>query len=298
MAEPTALDLFEASRPKLHGVAYRMTGSVSDADDICQEAWLRWQAVDQGEIDEPEAYLVRITTRLCLDRLQSAAARREHYVGPWLPEPLVSDLDAPGRSTEGDPEHAAELADSLTFAFLVMLDELDPVARAVLLLHDVFGYSFREVAASVDRSEAAVRQLASRARQRVRSNDRPTLPASDPRLGEIMTNLLVSLNQGDVEAVMACLAPDVVSLDDGGPKQRAARRPVVGNDRVARLWVNLAKRGTHLVPHFAEVNARPGLVLYDGDRPFIVMSVDIDAETGQVVRIFSQLNPDKLAHLH
>jgi len=296
MGEPGATEVFEAVRPKLHGVAYRMTGSVSDADDICQEAWLRWQATDRTEVREPEGFLVRTVTRLCLDRLKSAAVRREHYVGPWLPEPLVSDVGNPPREAEVDPAHAAELADSLTYAFLVVLDELDPVERAVVLLHDVFGYPFRDVAAAVGRGEAAVRQTASRARQRIRAEHHPTRRPSDPEVAQLMAQMLTALAAGDVEALMACLAPDVVSLDDGGPKQRAARRPVVGPDRVARLWTNLAKRGAHLTTRFVDVNGRPGLLLSDGDEPFIVMSVEID-DAGRVSRIFSQLNPDKLTHL-
>ena len=155
-------ETFEALRPRLFGIAYRMTGSVGDAEDACQDAWLRWQTVDTARVENPEAYLVRTVTRLAIDRLKSAQHRRETYVGPYLPEPLVVDDD-----TDSQPESAAELADSLTLAFLVLLDELSPVERAVLLLHDVFAYSFEEIAGMVDLSAAACRQLASRTRRKL-----------------------------------------------------------------------------------------------------------------------------------
>ncbi len=154
-------DEFEALRPRLFGIAYRMTGSVGDAEDACQDAWLRWQRVDRGAVDNAEAYLVRVVTHLALDRLQSAQRRRESYVGPYLPEPLIAD------TTAVQPEAAAELTDSLTFAFLVLLDELTPRERAVLLLHDVFGYPFDEIAPMIDLTPAACRQLASRTRRKL-----------------------------------------------------------------------------------------------------------------------------------
>lgn len=286
-------DRFETARPRLHGVAYRMTGSVSDADDLCQEAWIRWAAQDRSDVDDAEAYLVTIITRLALDRLRSAQHRRESYVGPYLPEPVVT---VPGARPEPDPGEAAELADSLTYAFLVLLDELSPVERAVLLLHDVFGYPFAAVSEAVDRSEAAVRQIASRSRRKIDAS-RPRRVKPDPEtVNGVLARLMVAIVTGDVEGVMAEMAPDVVQLDDGGAAKRAARRPVVGADRVARLWVNLAKRGAHLSLRFADVNGSPGLVFLDGDEPEMVMCADLD-ESGRIVRIFGQLNPEKLRHV-
>lgn len=299
-ARPPAPDpataTFEALRPRLHGVAYRMTGSVADADDLCQEAWLRWSAVDHDGVRDPEAYLVRVVTRLAIDRARSAVARRETYVGPWLPEPVVGAGPRDPDEDRGDPARAAELADSLTFAFLVLLDELDPLERAVVLLHDVFGYPFGEVARVVDRSEAGTRQLASRARRRLAGARGPAPRPTQARFEAVVADLLTAVQAGDVGAVMEHLAPDVVQVDDGGPLQRAARRPVVGPERVARLWVNLAKRGAHLELALAEVNRRPGLVATDDGRPFVVLSVELDAE-GRVSRVFTQLNPEKLAHV-
>lgn len=292
---------FESLRPRLQAVAYRMTGSVADAQDVCQDAWLRWQALDPGTVDEPEAYLVRVVTHLSIDRLRSAQRRREAYVGPYLPEPVVDLGPATGRVGPAglgpDPAEAAELSDSLTFAFLVLLDELTPVERAVLLLHDVFGYPFDEVAAAVDRTPEACRQIASRTRRKLdperRGSHRPA-PATER---ELLARLLAATVSGDVEAVVALLAPDVVHLSDGGPDRYAARRPVVGPDRVARLLVNLTKRLPATVElQLASVNGEPGIVLRDAGRPDVVLSFSFAAD-GRVRRVFGQLNPDKLRHL-
>jgi RNA polymerase sigma-70 factor (ECF subfamily) len=282
---------FEALRPRLFGIAYRMTGSVSDAEDACQDAWLRWQRVDRDTVDNPEAYLVRIVTRLALDRLQSAQRRRETYVGPYLPEPLIADDEA------AQPEVAAELADSLTFAFLVLLDELAPKERAVLLLHDVFGYPFDEIGPMVDLSATACRQLASRTRRKL-DRERDSLRRPDEaREQELITNLLTTIASGDIDAVMALLAPDVVLLSDAGAQRHAARRPVVGADRVARLVVNLAKRllETNEV-RMVQVNGEPGLLFFVDGGPDNVLTFTF-TDDGKVRRFYSQLNPEKLRHL-
>ncbi len=282
---------FEALRPRLFGIAYRMTGSVGDAEDACQDAWLRWQRVDPTTVDNPEAYLVRVVTRLALDRLTSAQRRRETYVGPYLPEPLVADDAAT------QPEVAAELADSLTLAFLVLLDELTPKERAVLLLHDVFGYPFDEIATMVDLSPAACRQLASRTRHKL-DHERASLRRPDEaREHELVGNLLATVASGDIEAVMELLAPDVVLLSDGGAQRHAARRPVVGVDRVARLVVNLAKRSlaTRDV-RMVQVNGETGLLFLDDGRPDFTLSFSFTPD-GRVRRFYSQLNPEKLRHL-
>jgi RNA polymerase sigma-70 factor (ECF subfamily) len=282
---------FEALRPRLFGIAYRMTGSVGDAEDACQDAWLRWQRVDRSTVDNAEAYLVRVVTRVALDRLQSAQHRRETYVGPYLPEPLVED------DTATQPEAAAELADSLTFAFLVLLDELTPKERAVLLLHDVFGYAFDEIGPMVDLSPGASRQLASRTRRKL-DHDRDSLRRPDEaREQELITNLLSTITSGDIDAVMELLAPDIVLLSDGGASRHAARRPVVGPDRVARLVVNLAKRllTTHEA-RMVHVNGEPGVLFVADGEPDNVLSFSF-APDGRVRRFYSQLNPEKLRHL-
>ena len=283
---------FEALRPRLFGIAYRMTGSVTDAEDACQDAWLRWQRVDRESVDNAEAYLVRVVTRLALDRLQSAQHRRETYVGPYLPEPLVAD-DA----VTTQPEAAAELADSLTFAFLVLLDELRPKERAVLLLHDVFGYSFDEVGPMLDLTAAASRQLASRTRRKLDHDRDVTRRPDEAREQELVGNLLATIASGDIDAVMHLLAPDVVLLSDGGPDRHAARRPVVGPDRVARLVVNLARR---LTPsdevRLVHVNGEPGLLFVSDGAPDYTLSFAFSPD-GRVRRLYSQLNPEKLRHL-
>jgi RNA polymerase sigma factor (sigma-70 family) len=270
-----------------------MTGSVGDAEDVCQEAWLRWRAVDPAGITSPEAYLVRTVTNLAIDRLRSAQHRREIYVGPYLPEPLIAD-DAT------DPADAAELADSLTLAFLILLDELAPVERAVVLLHDVFRYSFDEVAAAIDRSPDACRQVASRARQKL-DHERVELRRPDARHEQrVLEQLLAHTAAGNVEGVVALLAPDVVQLSDGGRERRAARYPVVGPDRVARGFVNLAKRmvesGLAYEPRPARVNGDLGLLVALNGHTDLVMSFAF-APDGRIRRIYSQLNPAKLTHL-
>jgi RNA polymerase sigma-70 factor (ECF subfamily) len=282
---------FEALRPRLFGIAYRMTGSVGDAEDACQDAWLRWQRVDRDSVDNAEAYLVRIVTRLALDRLQSAQRRRETYVGPYLPEPIVADDAAT------QPEVAAELADSLTLAFLVLLDELAPKERAVLLLHDVFAYPFDEIAPMVDLSTDACRQLASRTRRKL-DHERASLRRPDEaREHELVGNLLATIASGDIDAVIALLAPDVVLLSDGGAQRHAARRPVVGVDRVARFVVNLARRKLPTTEmHVVQMNGEPGVLFLDGGVPDFTLSFAF-APDGRVRRLYSQLNPEKLRHL-
>ena len=289
-ARDSRTEEFEALRPRLFGIAYRMTGSIGDAEDVGQEAWLRWQAVDREQVTNPEAYLVRTVTHLAIDRLRSAQRRKETYVGPYLPEPLVDDV-----STQ--PERAAELADSLTFAFLVLLDELTPVERAVLLLHDVFGYPFDEVARAVDRSPDACRQLASRTRRKLQRERVEFRRPDAAREQELIGTLLATIAAGDIEGVMSLLAPDVVLLSDGGATRHAARHPVVGPDRVARLIVNLSRRvpavfDTQLV----RVNGEPGLLFTVDGRADFVLSFSFTAD-GRVRRMYSQLNPDKLRHV-
>jgi RNA polymerase sigma-70 factor, ECF subfamily len=285
-----ALAAFETLRPRLFGVAYRMTGSVADAEDLCQDAWLRWRAVDPSTVESTEGYLVRLITNGALDRLQSAQARRESYVGPYLPEPLVT-------RAENAPLESAELADSLTFAFLVMLDALRPIERVVMLLHDVFGYSFDEVAATVDRSPTACRQIASRSRRRVSEQQVDVRRPGGNEERALVERFIATTLSGDIDALMAMLSPDVVQLDDGGAARRAARNPIVGPARVARLMVNLAKRiDAETVSELVRVNGTLGVLLTRKGEPFLVVTAEL-APDGLVRRIYTQLNPDKLRHL-
>jgi RNA polymerase sigma-70 factor (ECF subfamily) len=297
-----ALEAFEAARPKLFAIAYRMTGSVADAEDLCQETWLRWERAPRADVLAPEGWLVRTVTNLAIDRSRTAHHRRETYVGPYLPEPLVTDFA--GHGTDGrdggsdSVAEQAELADSLTFAFLVLLDELDPTSRAVFLLHDVFGYSFPDIAVAVDRTPASCRQIASRARKRIAARRVEIRRATIEHERRVVDQLVVALMEGDVDAVVGLLAPDVLQLDDGGPRRRAARRPIVGPERCARLLVNLAKRlAPDAVVDLVRVNGAPGVVVRAGGHPQLVLSLELGPD-GRIARIWSQLNPDKLRHVH
>lgn len=289
--------VFDAERPRLVGLAYRLLGSVADAEDVVQEAWLRWASADRDAVERPAAWLTTVVSRLGLDRLRARARDRAAYVGPWLPEPLVEPLDPSGRAV--DPAEQAALADSLTTAFLVLLERLSPVERLVILLVDVFGEPFRLAAEVTGRSEPAVRQLAVRARRKLR--DGSVVPAVEPRADaaavEVATALLGAIATGDLDTAMGLLAPDVVLVSDGGPDRHAARRPVVGPFRVARLLVNLAKR----LPVDVEVepclvNGEPGVVLREDGRPAYVMAVGVDA-AGTVDHVSLVVNPDKLVRV-
>ncbi len=282
---------FEAERARLTGLAYRMLGSLSDAEDVVQEAWLRWQRVDHDEIRNPAAWLTTASTRLALDRLRTQRRRREDYVGPWLPEP-VSTRSAPSALPGSDPEQATELAESMTLGFLVVLDRLGPVERAVFLLADVFGEPYADIATMVDRSPEACRQIASRARRKVREERDHATPVDEEQLA----NLVGALMLGDLDAVLSLLSPEVVLVSDGGPNRRAARRPVLGPAKVARLMVNL----THRLPTdgeiaFEQVNAAPALVLRSPEMTVAMVADRDDDGAISVVRIL--INPDKLAGL-
>lgn len=273
-------ELFGRQRPRLLGLAYRMVGSLADAEDIVGEAWARWCAAPASTLESPEAWLTTVTTRLAIDFLRSARHNRQVYVGPWLPEPVVT---GPG------PEDSAELADSLTLGFLTLLDRLEPVERAVFLMADVFSVPFAEISAVVDRSPPACRQIASRARRKLAGSRRPPRPVERRRVDE----LLVALWTGDMAAVLERLAPDVVCITDGGGEVVAARRPVVGADRVARFLLNLARRyHDQLRVTAATVNGEPGIVArMDGAVDF-VMALETDGDVVRAVRLVR--NPAKL----
>lgn len=273
-------DLFEAARPRIRGLAYRMLGTLADADDVAQDTWLRWQAVDGDHIANAEAWLVTTATRLCLDRLRSVARVREVYPGPWLPEPIVTD---PG------PEDAAELSDSLTLGFLVLLDQLSPLERAVFVLADVFEVPYGQIAATVGRSPAACRQIASRARRRIRPHQRPCHAAAAD--AELIRGLLRALASGDMTGVVARLAPEVVCITDGGPNRRAARRPVTGSGGVARLLIGLARRYGRLATRPAIVGGHAGAILSAADTIEQVMAVT--SRDGVITHLYFVGNPDK-----
>jgi RNA polymerase sigma-70 factor (ECF subfamily) len=275
-------DAFTNERPALLGLAYRMLGSLSDAEDVVQDAWLRWSAADRSSIRNPAAWLTTVTTRLALDRTRTVRRRRETYVGPWLPEPVATDPS---------PEDRAELAESLTLGFLILLDTLSPTERAVLLLADVFATPFADVAAALGKSEEACRQIASRARRKLhRKQPRPASIADRNLLEE----LVMATTRGDVTSVLSLLDPEVVLETDGGPNRRAARRPFRGADRVARLGIKLIHQVDQYPMTRMVVNNRPSIVIDHPDGPIVAQA---DEQNGRIVAIRVLMNPDKLAGL-
>jgi RNA polymerase sigma-70 factor (ECF subfamily) len=280
---------FEAERERLFAIAYRMLGSASDAADVVQEAYLRWQQAPGDEVDSPRAYLATIVTRLAIDHLKSARVQREQYVGPWLPEPLVEDA---ARS----PADQLMLAESLSMAFLLVLDQLGPVERAVYILRELFDYGYDDVARIVGRTPEHCRQLLHRARARVvaaRDRATPTPQAEQERL---MQQFLATLATGDVEQLASMLADDVVAWSDGGGKRAAARKPIRGPMRVARFFSSVWRKAQgYVTVHLVRVNGTPGLVVYLGARPYTVLAFDMNGDRISAVR--TVLNPEKLRHL-
>jgi RNA polymerase sigma-70 factor (ECF subfamily) len=284
-ADTPALAIFGGERARLTALAYRLLGSMTDAEDVVQDAWLRWET-SSAEVERPAAWLTTVVTRLAIDRLRSAQHQRETYVGPWLPEPVTA---APG------PAESAELADSLTLGFLTMLERLTPVERAVFLLADVFDEPFADIAAIVGKSPAACRQIASRARRRVRDPVRhvDVETAAGPDMAAAFVRATVA---GDVDTLLELLAPDVVLVSDGGAERHAARRPVRGATRVARLLTNIARRipsGVDLA--MPAVNGEPGIVLSFAGQPFLAMALEI--HDGRIHAVRTVVNPRKLGHV-
>ena len=290
-ASDTGLEAFDRHRRLLFTVAYQMLGSVADAEDTVQDAWLRWSSADRSDVTDPKAYLVRITSRLALDRLGAARTRRETYVGPWLPEPLLTEDVAAG------PEESAELGEQVSLALLVVLETLSPVERAVFVLREVFGMPVAEVAAALGRSEAAVRQQAHRAREHVQAR-RPRFETDRRTQREVTERFVAAAAGGDVEALVALLAPDVVLVSDGGGRASAALRPITGVDKVTQFLLATAATGLQLPGleiEVTDVNGVPGLVVRTEGQPFLVMSLAV--ADGRVEQVFVVRNPDKLAGL-
>lgn len=280
-------DPFDEHRRLLFATAYRMLGTVSDAEDIVQDAWLTWNKADRSEVRHPRAYLVRTVTNLSLNRLTSARATREEYVGPWLPEPLL---------TSPDVAQDRELAESVSMAMLVVLETLSPVERAVFVLREVFGFSHAEIAGFLDREEPAVRQISSRARKHVAAR-RPRFDTDSAERERVTDRFLTACAGGDINAVLEMLAPDVTAWSDGGGKVTAARRPLHGPDHVARwLFGVLSKPGNAgavITPTL--INGELGLLTRVGDNP--IAAVTFDLENGLLRNLRIQVNPDKLAGL-
>lgn len=317
--EESLVGAFTAARPRLVGLAYRITGSRIDAEDIVQEAWLRAQRSDWSAIERPEAWFTTVVSRLALDHLRSAARRRETYVGPWLAEPVRSHTllgatstpgQAPGwsdatrpadRSSAGstapgaptDPAEEVELAETLTFGFLRLLETLTPVERVVFLLAEVFDTPYREIAAVVDRTPEHCRQIATRARRHVR--DGRVRHDTGEEAARVVRELLVAVALGNIDQAVSLLAGDAVLISDGGAAVHAARRPVEGAARVARFLVNLARRYARARSELAEINGQPGLVSWvDGE---LFWAISVEVRDGVVQSIHTVRNPAKLAAL-
>jgi RNA polymerase sigma-70 factor, ECF subfamily len=274
-------------RGRLLGLAYRMLGSRSDAEDVVQDAYLRFAGAQ--DVHNAEAFLVTIVTRLCLDRLKSAKAQREIYVGPWLPEPV---FDADGLSADA----ATELADDLSFALLLALDRLSPMERAAFLLHDVFDTPFSEIAAMLGRTEASCRQLASRARRAVRDN-RPAPAQAPDNHARLLQAFGDAVASGNVAQLAELLREDAVALTDGGGRKTAARNPIIGADKIARFFIGIAAKnaGHDMRIEPAMINGAFGALLYLDGELDNTMSMAIDGE--KIAAIYIVRNPDKLRHL-
>ncbi|MFF5537446.1 RNA polymerase sigma-70 factor [Streptomyces cinerochromogenes] len=291
MTADPATDVFEEHRPLLTGVAYRMLGRVADAEDVVQEAWLRWYQADRGEVREPRAYLVRITTRLAIDRLRQVQSRGEAYVGPWLPEPYLTEF----ADTAPDSADRAVLADTVSLAVLVVLESLSPLERAVFVLREAFGYPYAEIATLLDRAEPAVRQLAGRARRHV-AERRPRYEVDPARRRDLTERFLAAAAEGDLAGLMSLLAPDVRLVGDSGGKAKAPLRTLHTADKVARFLIGAARKlpaGLSVQP--LEVNGGPAALVLVDDKPDSLFQVDI-AE-GRVTAVYVVRNPDKVRHL-
>ncbi|MFG3107780.1 RNA polymerase sigma-70 factor [Streptomyces tendae] len=291
MTTDTATDVFEEHRPVLLGVAYRMLGRLADAEDVVQEAWLRWSGADRSVVREPRGYLVRVTTRLAVDRLRQVKSRGETYVGPWLPEPYVTDFG----DAVPDTAERAVLADSVSLAVLVVLESLSPLERAVFVLREAFGYPYAEIAAMLERGEAAVRQLAGRARKHV-DERRPRYDVDPAQRRDLTERFLAAAAEGDLAGLLATLAPDVRLVGDSGGRSKAPLRVLESAGKVGRFLFAVAQQG---IPdatfHFLELNGGPALLVRSGGKPDSVLQVDV-AE-GRIQAVYIIRNPDKLASL-
>ena len=291
-----AADVFDEHRGLLVSVAYRILGSVTDAEDAVQEAYLRWSGVEHSEINDPRAFLVRVTTRLAIDRLRRARTRRESYIGPWLPEPIL---------TRQDPSEEVEMAESVSMAMLVVLETLSPLERAVFVLREAFGMPYAEIAEVLGRSEEAVRQLARRAREHVRER-RTRFDADQDEQRRVTERFLEATSTGDFGALMAVLSPGVELVADSGGKALAPRRPVRGAQKVARFLLAVAtekntarflesigsQSSGEVFIHLAPVNGDPGVVITAGNEPISALALDVSDGLVHTIRLIA--NPEKL----
>ncbi|QYX81599.1 RNA polymerase sigma-70 factor [Streptomyces akebiae] len=291
MTTDIAIDVFEEHRPVLMGVAYRMLGRVADAEDVVQDAWLRWSGADRSDVREPRGFLVRVTTRLAIDRLRQVQSRNEAYPGPWLPEPYVTDYGA----TVPDTAERAVLADTVSLAVLVVMESLSPLERAVFVLREAFGYPYAEIATMIDRAEPAVRQLAGRARRHV-DERRPRYEVDPVERRELTERFLAAAAGGDLDGLMALLAPDVRLVGDGGGIGKAPVRVLETADKVGRFVHGAAGKGVRDASfRFMEINGAFAVVLLSGGKVDSVFQLDV--ADGRVQCVYVVRNPEKLLSL-
>jgi RNA polymerase sigma-70 factor (ECF subfamily) len=292
---PNAPDQFEAHRPLMFSIAYRMLGSAMEAEDIVQEAYLRYQGVSPETIRSPKAFLSTVVTRLCLNQLESARAKREEYIGPWLPEPVLTEA---GEVTAlnallQSPSQQAELHESISLAFLVLLEQLTPVERAVFLLREVFDYEYAEIAEILDKDEVACRQLLSRAKKHI-AEHRPRFKATPEQHRQLLNQFMRAVGTGELDGLMTLLSDDVTMWADGGGKARgAATQPLHGRTAVAQFALSSTR---FLPPNYhaeiAEVNGQPAAILRVGDKAVAIIAIEVDSDHIRAVRVIG--NPDKL----
>ncbi len=297
--------IFADHRNLLLSVAYRILGTAVDAEDVVQDAWFKWSAADRSQVADPKAYLARIASNLAMDRLRSVRRQREAYLGPWLPEPILTTGDTGGLGgtrESGDGGEAVERADSVSMAMLVVLETLSPLERAVFVLKEVFAFSHAEIAVAVERSEPAVRQAAHRAREHVQAR-RPRFAGSPAVRQRATERFLAAATGGDLNALMELLAPEVTLWTDGGGKVRQALRPIEGAANVAAFMALLAQRRPYegveqddMSVDFVRINDGPGIVFSGAGRVIGVLTVDLDAD-GRIVTVHNIANPDKLRDL-
>lgn len=279
---------FDTHRGVLFGIAYRMLGSVQEAEDVVQDAYLRWREADPARVENPRAYLTTVVTRLSIDVLRSARKRREEYVGEWLPEPFVDDA--------AHPADGLEFAESLSTAFLLMLERLNPTERAAFLLREVFDYPYEHIAEMLDKSEANCRQIVKRAKNHIQTS-RQRFAAPREEHERLVLGFISAVNSGDPSAIASLLTTDATFHADHGGKAAANKRTIVGADKIGRFMVGVQTRFTpeNLQVRLATVNGRLGVILYEADRPYAAFS--LETKDGRITAIYSMRNPDKLAHL-
>lgn len=282
-------EIFERQRPQLFRLAYGMLGRAAPAEDAVQETFLRWQKQDIGQIDAPGAYLSTIVSRICLDELKSARNRKEQYIGPNLPEPILS--------TSEKPDEVLEMAESLSMALLVVLDELTPVQRAVFILREIFDYEYAAIAGMINKSESHCRKIAQRARDRIREN-KPHFEGNIPEQHKLVKAFLEAVKGGDLSEIESLLAEEAILYSDGGGKVTAARKPVAGAEKIAKFLLGIQKHGppaSEWSIDFREINGAPGFILRLNGEVYNVWSFHI--EDDKIQNIYVVLNPDKLDHL-